>query len=81
MPLDSENDLSNTSLDDEHSMESSSDRNSSSNKTNKNHQKSITKHPKPTMTCVVCGDHAFGKMNLFIFFFILFILILLRIQF
>jgi hypothetical protein len=68
MPLDSENNISNTSLDDEHSMESSTNRNSSSyKKVNKNHQKLISKHPKPTMTCVVCGDHAFGKMNLFIF--------------
>lgn len=27
----------------------------------KNANKSSMKRPKPTLTCVVCGDHAFGN--------------------
>ncbi len=56
MATDIESDLSNTYLDDEHSMDSS-------HKMDQNHDKSIKKRSKPTMQCVVCGDHAFGKMN------------------
>jgi len=56
MATDIESDLSNTYHDDEHSMDSSY-------KMDQNHDKSIKKRPKPTMQCVVCGDHAFGKMN------------------
>jgi len=59
MPTDSENDLSNTFIDDEYSMDSSLD-GKPSYTMNKNHDKSMIQRPKPTLKCVVCGDNAFG---------------------
>jgi hypothetical protein len=55
-----ENDLSNTSLDDEYLVDSSFNRNPSY-ETNINHDTIITKDPKSTLKCVVCGDKALGK--------------------
>ncbi len=54
MAQDSLNNLENIMTDEEHSLND----NDSHKMT---HHKSITKHPKPTLKCVVCGDNAFGK--------------------
>ena len=68
MATDFESDQLNTFIDDEHSIDSSLDLNSSY-KINKTLDKSSIKRPKPMLKCVVCGDHAFGKIiNLFFFF-------------
>jgi hypothetical protein len=56
MATESEDDASNTFIDDEYSM-------NSLYKGNKNHDKSVVKRPKPILKCVVCGDKAFGKIN------------------
>jgi hypothetical protein len=67
MAIDNENHLSNMFLDDDLSMDSALDYNSSF-EVNHNHNKSTAKRPKPDLKCVVCGDHAFGKMNILPFF-------------
>ncbi|CAF0720031.1 unnamed protein product [Rotaria sp. Silwood1] len=59
MAIDSENDFSNILLDDSVSNNSSLDRNPLYEMNNR-HNKSTITHPKPTLYCVVCGDHAFG---------------------
>jgi hypothetical protein len=66
MATDTENDLSNIIIDEEHSIDLSFDGNPSYRMNY--HRKSITKRPKPTLKCVVCGDNAFGKIDLFVFF-------------
>jgi hypothetical protein len=73
MATESEDDVSNTFIDDEYSM-------NTSYKVNKNHDKSLIKRPKPILKCVVCGDKAFGKIN-DLFFSYLVIFIYFRIQF
>jgi hypothetical protein len=67
MAIDNENDLSNILLDDEFSMDSSILDRAPLYEVNKNHNRSMSKRPKPTLKCVVCNDKAFGKLNIFIF--------------
>lgn len=61
--MDSDNELSNVSFDDGQLM-------NFPYKLNKMTEKSIVKHPKSILKCVVCGDNALGKKN-FLFFFLL----------
>jgi hypothetical protein len=66
MAIDAENNLWNVLADHDFAVDSSFDRNPSC-EVNKDHDKSAIKRPKPTLRCVVCGDHAFGKMNIFFY--------------
>jgi hypothetical protein len=66
MTTDTENDLSNIIIDEEHSMNLFFD-GDPSYRMNNNQGKSTTKRLKPMLKCVVCGDNAFGKIDLFCF--------------
>ncbi|CAF4359877.1 unnamed protein product, partial [Rotaria sp. Silwood2] len=59
MAIDSENDFSNILLDDNSLNNSPLDRNPSY-EMNNSHNESTSTRPKPTLKCIVCGDHAFG---------------------
>jgi hypothetical protein len=62
MEIDHENDVLNIVYDNEYSIGSLLDHDSSCTMP-KNHNKSSVKHPRPTLKCVVCGDNAFGKID------------------
>lgn len=65
MKTDFENDATIILLDNQSTIDSSSEHNPSP-EMNKNRNKSIVKRPRPILHCVVCGDNAFGRVNNYI---------------
>ena len=63
MTGDSDNHLLNMNFDDDDDDSMNSLHNGA-----KNTNKSSIKRPKPMLTCIVCGDHAFGNNSSRLFF-------------